>query len=67
MVLQTTRNTKSVERKVRGAFREKFHRRYFTTFFEHGQWFVQFEDESGEYRTYSVVDSLIGFDFEALD
>lgn len=68
--LKTERNSRAMERKVRGAFRQFSHRRMFTTVFEHGQWWVILRplERDREDVTYSVVDSEpgygAGFDFE---
>lgn len=62
--LPSQRDTESVAKKIRGAFRAIFRRRG-RTFFEHGHWWV--EDDDG--RHYDAVDavrgrSVNGFDFE---
>lgn len=69
MTLQTEQNTRTVERRIRVAFRAWAHRRTFATVYEHGQWWVLADDRDGERLTYSVVDasgpgSTDGFDFE---
>lgn len=64
-MLLTEKNTVTVERRIRGAFRSWAHKRFFETFFEHGQWWVRVPNED-EDETYSVVDAgtMSGFDFE---
>ncbi len=66
--LQCTQNTKTVERKIRGAFRSQYHARTFETFFEHGQWWVR-RPRRDEDEMYSVHDAAgygaaNGFGFE---
>ena len=65
-MLKTERDTRSMERKVRSAFRAS---RYFSggfhAVFEHGQWWISCDDGA----QYSVVDAdggdaVGGFDFE---
>ncbi len=66
-MLLTERNTSTVERKIRGAFRAWTHKRTFETFFEHGQWWVRVPNDDND-ETYSVCDSNAagGFDFERI-
>ncbi len=65
--LLTEHNTRATERKVSSAFRNWSHKRFFETFFEHGQWWVRVPND-GEDETYSVVDAntLSGLDFERI-
>lgn len=65
MSLLTEQNTRSVEKRVRGAFRDWARKRTFETFFEHGQWWVRVPNDEDD-ETYSVCDSSApcGFDFE---
>ena len=66
--LQTEQNTATTERRIRSAFREWSHKRFFETFYEHGQWWVRLSPQYGDDQdmTYSVVDANTptGFDFE---
>lgn len=64
-MLQTEKDTRSVEKSIRSAFRNWSHRRFFNTVFEHGQWWVLVETDD-ETQTYSVCDAntVSGFDFE---
>lgn len=64
-MLETEQNTRAIERRIRRAFREKFHARYFETTFEHGQWWV-LRNVGDETKTYSVCDTERAFDFEEL-
>jgi hypothetical protein len=61
-MLNCEKNTKSMEKSIRGAFREYARIRTFDTAYEHGQWWVILK--SG--LTYSVGDSNYdrGFCFE---
>ena len=60
-MLQTETNTRTVERKILRAAKERFRRRYIDTTFEHGQWWITICDTGAQY---SVCDTDTGFDFE---
>jgi len=64
-MLKTEQNTRTVEKQVRSAFRNWARKRFFETFFEHGQWWVRVQNDD-EDETYSVCDAntITGFDFE---
>lgn len=64
-MLATEKNTSTVERRIRSAFRAEFHRQSFETVFEHGQWWVMLNDGE-ETKTYSVYDTASDFGFEEL-
>ena len=66
--LPSTRNTPTVERKIRGAFRLLHRARTFETFFEHGHWWVRRPRKDRD-EVFDVVDasgpgSANGFGFE---
>lgn len=67
-MLNCEKNTRTMERKVRSAFREWSRKRFFETFYEHGQWWVRLSPSYGDDQdmTYSVCDSNRGFCFELL-
>lgn len=68
-LLKCETNTAIMERKVRAAFRTAYNRREFNAVFEHGQWFVIYENRrTDETETYSVcdADTETGLDFERL-
>jgi hypothetical protein len=64
--LQSARNTRAVELRIRSAARQIIKHRNLDTFFEHGQWWIRHTPTGA---TWSVVDaeggrSVLGFDFE---
>jgi len=71
--MKTEQHTRTVERQIRGAFRQFSRRRVFQTVYEHGQWWVICEDFHHDDEgavTFSVQDcgpgpwSFDGFSFE---
>lgn len=73
MSLMAETNTRTMERKVRQSFRASIHYsvcciQSFDTTFEHGQWWIIANYKEGhgdeEQRTFSVVDTNHGLDFE---
>ena len=60
-ILESTKNTRAVERRALKAARGILHRRNLHAFFEHGHWWIE------DLRTgaqYDVVDTDAGFDLE---
>jgi hypothetical protein len=68
-MLQTEQNTPAMEKKVRSAVRQKFHKRHVDTVFEHGQWWVTFPPMEAENVEviFSVVDAEPGIGDTGLD
>lgn len=63
MALQTEKNTKTVEKRIRSAAWNILRKRNLHTFFEHGQWWVEHRPSGAQW---SAVDcnNAYGFDFE---